>query len=566
MLKRQVGAAERQVLEMSSTSTNGGAILVAGKNVEYQSALPLNDIYDPQPLPFSAVLIAESESLEWDIARLKKLGADRIVPVNSRSATLKEDVEKAWASCLAGSAQKLPSARLLKLAKLTGSKMNPSLLGPAAPMIESMARLAGAPFEFVAGSVLASVSGLIAGRHDVHVRAGWTVNPILWLALVGDASSGKSPAMDLVLKPLRAMENEEARRYSAALESARGAGDKQAVKAAIAAVPKANRLIVNNATIEALQHTAAEQGRAMLAAYDELSEWFSSLMKYNRAATGDRGPWLSAHNGFPLTVDRRSLDAPLRIQHWGVAVLGAIPPSVLTALAKGAELESGDGLDVRLLYLRPALPDLAARPNPGDDKAEGEWAKAVRLLWSARTEATGVEPIPFDETARDKFEAWRFNLLEQARRGGREVSSWVGKLPGLVTRLCGVLAALDAAVSGEREPKVIDTAILKRAAALADIFTAHRRKVELERGAPPVEQLAAELAGFVVEHNIRALNTFEIRRGLIPGIRSEPILRSVLREFQSAGWTSGYLPVRNDEPLPATVTINSAVFDLGASP
>ena len=107
--------------------------------------------------------------------------------------------------------------------------------------------------------------------------------------------------------------------------------------------------------------------------------------------------------------------------------------------------------------------------------------------------------------------------------------------------------------------------MLRRAATLADLFTAHRRKVELERGAPPVEQLAAELAAFVIEHRIENLNTYEVRRGIVPGIRSEGTLRSVLREFHSAGWIAGYVPFRNDEAIPATIPIDPQVFALAGT-
>jgi hypothetical protein len=551
---------EADMGQTSSPSSNG-AVLIAGKDVAHEGALPINDLKEGG-LPFVAVLIARAENLEWDAARCRKLGATRITALNARSSKLEADVTKALASALAGTDQKAPSARLLRAAKVSAARLDPALLGSAGPMVESLARLSGAPVEFTAGSVLATISGLIAGRFSVKVRPGWELHPVAWVALVGDASSGKSPAMDLIMRPLRHLESEEAKRFADAVACVRATEEPKHQKAAIAALPRPRRVMVTNSSIEALQCTAAEQGRGVVGFFDELSEWFSSLSRYSRSAQGDRGSWLASHNGYPLTVDRRSLEEPLRVPYWAVSLLGGIPPSVLTSLSKAAELESGDGLDVRLLYLRPALPPLAIRPEPGDERSEAEWSNVVTTIWRWRTEACGARAIEFDDAARDRFESWRFDLLATARRSGKEVGAWVGKLPGLVARLCGILATIDAAQSGNEAPATVSVDVLKRAAALADLFSAHRRKVELERGAPPVEQLAAELASFVIEHHVEQLNTFEIRRGIVPGIRSEAVLRQVLREFHGAGWLQGFCSFRNDEPLPATVSINPDVFSL----
>jgi hypothetical protein len=548
-------------LATSSTSPVGGGLaIVAGSAVEPRPGwTPVTQL---PSAPFVAVLVARPDALETDIARLRKAGAARIVPLNCFDDNLDAALPEAIASALIAAPTKYPSARLLKAAIASAAPMRTiDLFASAGPMVDAMAHLSGSAVEFAAGSVLAAVSGLIAGRFSSMVRPGWEVAPILWVALVGDASSGKSPIMDLAMKPIRRLENADDAIHAAAVAAARAEEDKKAMKAALAAIPPARRAMVSNVTVEALQHVAAEQGRGMLGFYDELSEWFGSLLKYNRSASGDRGTWLAAHNGYPLTVDRRSLDAPLRIPFWGVSLLGGIPPSVLSTLATGKELNSGDGLDARLLYIRPNLPPLELRPNPEDASAEETWARIVDRLWQWRNQAAPCRAIPFSDEAREVFEGWRLDILARARATGREVSPWIGKAPGLVARLALVMCCLDAALEG-REVEEIELDHVERAAALVDTLGQHRRRAELERGAPAVEQLAAEVGAFIIEHQLSQLNTYELRRGLIAGIRTESTLRAVLVELHAAGWITTYVTGRKDELIPPQIQIDPRVHML----
>jgi hypothetical protein len=331
-------------------------------------------------------------------------------------------------------------------------------------------------------------------------------------------------------------------------------------------VPPARRLVASNASIEALQALASSERRGLLGAYDELSDWFNALRRYSRgSSTGDRGAWLAAHNGFPLTIDRKALKGEsLHIPCWGVALAGGIPGSVLSSLSDSAELESGDGLDLRLWYFAPPPAPLALRPLQSDAAQTAAWHRIIERLFEMRTQAVPVATIEFTPEARAKFESWRYDLINGARQSGQEASGWTGKLPGAVARICGVLAAIDAAHSGQA-PRQITPDILARAAGLAEVISAHRSKIQMMRGAPSIERLSAELAGYVIRFKMQAIDTFEIRRGgVVPGIRSEATLRQVLVELDSAGWINEPISPRRDESLPRSVTIRPEVFELAA--
>jgi hypothetical protein len=158
-----------------------------------------------------------------------------------------------------------------------------------------------------------------------------------------------------------------------------------------------------------------------------------------------------------------------------------------------------------------------------------------------------------DSAARALFEDVRFNILERARAEDRQ-DGWQTKLPGLILRVAGILSMIDHACADEQFGS-INRDQTSRAVRLVEVFSAHRRRVIADLGTPSSERMAAELAGWVVRHRVTEASTFELRRGLIPGIRSTESLRRALIEMNEAGWIDprSSIPYRSSEPLPKSV-------------
>jgi hypothetical protein len=545
----------RKSRPQKSSPLRPAPIIVSAGGKTPPSANPIESVPRDSVEGAGVVLVAPIDLVADCVMRLKSLGADRIMPVNPDSIDLDGDIDQALRTLKAAGGARAPSASLMRAARACTVKFPKDTFAKLHPCVEKMARLAGAPTEFLAGSLLATASGVSAGRFTIRVRPGFDVPPIAWIALVGDASASKSPAMDAVVKVVRRIEADYRRAYRAELDAAKAEGRKERD------VPPPRRSIVTNGSIEAIAHLAAGQWRGLASTYDELSDWFNGLKRYSRSAQGDRGQWLKAHNGYPEDIDRRSMDAPLHVPCWGLSLLGGIPPSVLSALTSAAELESGDGLDVRIWYLFPQLPPVQMRPDASDEGADKQLEAVFRRLFEWRVQACDATVIEFSPEAREKFEQWRFDLLTKARKTSSEVDSWEGKLPGAVARLAGILSILDAAAAGGPPPTIVSIDQLRRAARLADVFSAHRRKVELDRGAPTIERLAAEMGAFIINHKIDKLDTFEARR-LVSGVRTEKTLRQVLVELQSAGWLTTYISPRADDVLPPEVVIHPDVFKM----
>jgi len=208
-----------------------------------------------------------------------------------------------------------------------------------------------------------------------------------------------------------------------------------------------------------------------------------------------------------------------------------------------------------MIYPDPA--PVAIRPPTTVDS--DAWEMVVERLMAWRNQETLCQTVPFSEQATDLFAKWRHQLITNERRVDSNCG-WTGKLPGHLVRIALCLAVLDAAASGSEPPEIIEVDHVKRAGKYVDYLAANRRRIRLESGAQPVERLVREFARFVVEHQTLNLDAFELRRGVIAGVRSEATLRAVLAELESAGWLAPTLgPIRRDMPIPATIRIHPAV-------
>lgn len=74
--------------------------------------------------------------------------------------------------------------------------------------IKCAAETKGAPFDYVAVSLIGAVSSLIGNARWASAWPGWHEPPAIWPMLVGTPSSSKSPGMDAVLEPLGELERE----------------------------------------------------------------------------------------------------------------------------------------------------------------------------------------------------------------------------------------------------------------------------------------------------------------------------------------------------------------------
>lgn len=436
----------------------------------------------------------------------------------------------------------LPPAPTLPLRDVLGPRL--------AQWVEQAAESKGAPPDYVFAAMLAAAGATIGNTRWALVWQGWTEPPVIWTMCIGLPSSGKSPAIDAAIQPLRKAERplreaakKELAEWSEKAEVARLMEQiwKEATRVAIKAdqtppakpkgcdigpAPHVPRLVVNDGTIERLGAILAQQPRGTLQMRDELAGWLEGMQRYAGGGT-DRPFWLEAFGGRSFTVERMGRE-PLTIDRLSIGVLGGIQPERLKTLLFKSD---DDGLLARFLPIWPN-PSPLRRPQVWADEAMMEGVLAKLLTLDLVTDEHDViRPffIHFSEDARDLMDDFRQKVRGWEGEADGLMLSFLGKLPGLTARLALVLALLDWAAEGDEQPQLISVQHFGRAARLVEVyFLPMARRAYNDAGTTKVERAARRLTEIIRKQGWHRFSSREVmkldRSGLGTKAELDPVL------------------------------------------
>jgi len=169
--------------------------------------------------------------------------------------------------------------------------------------LSAVASSASTPSDYVLQALLAAVAGLAGAGVRVSVNPSWSEPLVLWQALVGAGSSGKTPALAAVGRPLAGIEKILGR------EAGIGAARPEQGKGPV---------VVRDATLAALERAVAARPPGVLLWRDEATPWLKALIRDTaNAKTGNR--WFDAW----------SADGNL-----AVSIVGSLHPNMFAVVAK----------------------------------------------------------------------------------------------------------------------------------------------------------------------------------------------------------------------------------------
>lgn len=389
---------------------------------------------------------------------------------------------------------------------------------PARDLAEAAARSIGCPVDFPAAAILAAASGLIGRSASLLVKPGYFESAGLYLALVGGASSGKSPAIRAALAPIRGIGGELYAEWRKALDAWNRApegdrGDKPALA----------RIDTSDPTTEALGPILAANPRGLIVTPDEMTKWIMGMDQYKGGKGGDRPFYLSAWGGEPVTIDRaKHASEPIVVPHPYLTVAGGMTPDMLGEVSEGKGRE--DGFSARLLF---CYPDRVLRPYSEagipEAVADGWRDLAARLRDRPMRDLAG-KPAPhvarMTPEARGAWAAWC-----QAHRDEQEADdfpdslegAW-GKLEAYAARLALILHLMDLAGDptgpADDEPPELPRRIITDAARLVAYFKSHARRVRAAmRGkAGTGDENVRALLGWIGRNELAAFSTRDVAR------------------------------------------------------
>lgn len=398
--------------------------------------------------------------------------------------------------------------------------------------VEETAEQSGAPADYVAQGLLAAVAGICGAGVRVNVAGAWSEPLVLWLALVGSPSSGKSPALASVRQlmgfieqqrrdgdPQRRAEHaaraEEAKlaieRWEKACTQAADAGDplpRRPVLAELEEIFVPSQIVVADATMEALADVVQGNPRGVILWRDELTAWLANLGRYASGGS-DRAHWLEAWSAAGVTVNRRSRKVPMHLPKFPVSVVGSIQPDRLAEAFQGSD----DGMAARFLYAWPEPPryrSILERQMPRDEEA-------LDLLGHIDAVAGSAEQplvLAFNAHAATFFDSFCERLHEDAQNAEGLEAGWLGKGRGTVARLAGLLALLAWSGTGDQRPPayVHETYVRQAIELWSGYFRPQARAVFTQCGRTDRDRLARRAVKWLRAQAFQLVSREDLRR------------------------------------------------------
>ena len=351
---------------------------------------------------------------------------------------------------------------------------------------------------YIASPLLTACGAAIGNAARIELKPGWLAPPILWTAIIGESGTAKTPAFQLVMKPVRERQHTALQRHAEAEREHQtelawhkkklGQWEKLTESSEEPPrkpdEPQAERLSIEDTTVEAVAPLLAGNPRGLLLARDELSGWFGSFDKYASGKGGaDAAQWLSMFGAGTLTVDRKSgTPKTISVANAAMCITGGIQPGILKR-ALGAEHRES-GMAARFLLAFP--PRTAKRWTDAeiDPRQEAHYAEVLNRLYDLPlTRKADGRPFPqvvgLSPAAKAVFTAfYDSNGREQADLSGDLAAAW-SKLEEYPGRLALVIhyvrwAAGDPTLESQA---TVDAATMSAAIRLTEWFKHEARRI-----------------------------------------------------------------------------------------
>ena len=384
---------------------------------------------------------------------------------------------------------------------------------------EAAAASTGAPADYVALSLLTAVGSLVSDRR-VTPATGWVEPCILWTALVGPPSCGKTPAVEAACGLLRTLWHQ------------RRCGQ-QTPGGHTASAP----LFTNGTTIDAVLgvlHETEPQG--VLLVRDEHGGWLSHMARGTRDGNA-HAFWLSAWCQRSLDLGWRG--KTVELDYPSLSILGTTHPD---ALVQALTRDDG-GVLARFLFVRPVT---GARPRPLSDEDETVTCQAVAALRRLRDQRWQIRDLSLAHDALAAFEGFRRAHHAPMLDLAGKAAAWWGKGPSQVLRLAGVLTLLDWA-AGPRdvaEPTQVPACAIDAAARLwRDYLWPHAQATFRIAGTGGErESRQRQVLRWLAVHRLSEVSRENIRREALSQALDAAQTQRLIEDLVDSGWLQPMAP------------------------
>lgn len=315
---------------------------------------------------------------------------------------------------------------------------------PIAAYAKDQAGLLGGDHSILGMTALVASAALIDDGIKIQPKRmdpTWTESARLWVAVVGDPSTKKSPSISKAVLHVKRIEARLSDVNAAAYsdwkyrheqwKAAKKGREGQDVPPE-PEQPPIERLLVEDTTVEALSEVLKDNPRGVLCLQDELTGWFASMDAYKggggKGANKDRAHWLEIFNGGRKSIDRVTRGSVV-VSNWSACMIGGIQPEMMRRIANGM---GNDGLLQRFMVV------VARSARKGEDRHPDHRSmeRFSALFDQLEALSPSEQPVRMTEEAhqvRERIEAFAEKMIRAFDHP--HMQAWLGKWEGLFARL-----------------------------------------------------------------------------------------------------------------------------------
>jgi hypothetical protein len=434
--------------------------------------------------------------------------------------------------------------------------------------IEECAWSLNVPPDFIAVPMLVTAGAAIGNSRRLLITRTHSQGAVLFASIVGLASSGKSPAVEIVNEPLEEAQHRYFQHWKEEMKSwePKSKSDPE---------PRPRQILVDDPTTESLVSLLQDNPRGLLMVRDEMAALVSGLNQYKENGGSDRQFYLKLWPQASIRVHRiRNKNIPVNVHRPFVGIVGGLQPSVIDAMRGASEqgkLPIEDGFIDRFLFSFPErLPAIGEQWREVSQESSNLWDRVIRCLLELGMEAhEGRERPVFCPMSASGRMAWKEFTERNAEETNQEdfppnlVGPW-GKMRGYCGRLALILHFLRYACEDIPET-MVDGESMEKAATLAAYFKEHIRRVHQAIGADPRIASARTVLRWLHEREETVISRREIWRGVRRKFNRPEDLIDPLKLLQHLGYVRWQNNAGKESGRPSTPTyeINSYLYEPG---
>jgi len=331
-------------------------------------------------------------------------------------------------------------------------------------VINGMYKKAGFEKPMLGGGILYVISVITGNRITLPLNSTWLEHPNLWLVIVGQTGTMKTPVMKFAKSPVNILENsideqnkvnlnaflEEVAAWEATSRDTRGVKPRK---------PGERHYITMDTTVEGLIHALKSNPHGISIYKDELSGFFKDMNRYSGGG-GDEAFYLSAWGNDSYSKIRKT-EVGTWLPKVTVSIFGGVQPKILNSIALTG---TDNGMIYRFLYV---VSDNIIRDFKHDGNTENE-KKAYLQYFKEILGFIGDEEFELSWDS-DSTRVLFYNYINKINQTLRDdntsehMRAYLRKLQVYLARFTIILSVM-------HKSKVVTEQILNRAALLVEYF------------------------------------------------------------------------------------------------